>query len=794
MNRCLCTSAAIFAITAALAVRGATWKLAANESSATTYSALTNAYSWVDLSTGKTRSGDSGEALRPTEDYLVRGGWTAVTPVFTAAGDDVVFLGKSMTLGLDTSEGRIRHRAHSASRTTWDNWGENEGLILWRGHYITYFGSDEADIYGKVRVTAPASEPFILAFSGTNEGMNWYGDFSGDAGTKFRIDGVNYSSSTRPRPRLAGAHCGLHGSLTNYFGDIGISNVVLTVGNTVLAGSLELDDSSRLATLEPDGVFTVGSLSFVDSGSGISVKTRVDSENPLAFTNSMIVVTNVLSVADTAIVTAGDSFYIAVTNTATRLPVLTVPSTVDICPAQFSMDRARMIVTTNAVDGRKTLEAVVTPTVIRNTATTVSTADAAWSDGVPVHANACYILQKVGGNASTLSTPAEQEYAFPGEILTVNTSCTFQPNTTCTNLYVKELRLNGSGICMFAGSAVLRGRVVMPKASIAYICPWNNATLNLAADVVGDEDCRIVMDGRHNNTSTRKGCTRLTGDNSRFFGTITVGLNRDPMTIADGKYQWLYVSDPAKLGAPRRTFSARALVLKRLARLAAEGSVTFSDTTRGIFIGYDGNNYGGPGASNAAGTDSEGQFSVGEGDTLTILTQLTMNGRLHKYGAGTLALGGPLKFGVDGGDEPLAYSNLLAVAQGYVKPLAADSFNGLEMTFAAGTGIKLDIDPQDADLRAYGLRNTKAATPFAAANGGQIPVGFDVPAGFMIERSFSVGLVTVPVAQAEAVKNMLAISKPKIGPSRMSIDSVPEGDHVTIRATFKPAGLIVSLK
>ena len=92
------------------------------------------------------------------------------------------------------------------------------------------------------------------------------------------------------------------------------------------------------------------------------------------------------------------------------------------------------------------------------------------------------------------------------------------------------------------------------------------------------------------------------------------------------------------------------------------------------------------------------------------------------------------------------------------------------------------------------MRNTTAATPFAAANGGQIPVGFDVPAGFMIERSFSVGLVTVPVVQAEAVKNMLAISKPKIGPSRMSIDSVPEGDHVTIRATFKPAGLIVSLK
>ena len=64
-----------------------------------------------------------------------------------------------------------------------------------------------------------------------------------------------------------------------------------------------------------------------------------------------------------------------------------------------------------------------------------------------------------------------------------------------------------------------------------------------------------------------------------------------------------------------------------------------SPSTRGIFIGYDGNNYGGPGAASTGGTDSEGQFSVGEGDTLTILSQLTLNGRLHKYGAGTLALG-----------------------------------------------------------------------------------------------------------------------------------------------------------
>ena len=297
------------------------------------------------------------------------------------------------------------------------------------------------------------------------------------------------------------------------------------------------------------------------------------------------------------------------------------------------------------------------------------------------------------------------------------------------------------------------------------------------------------MDGRHNSTSSRRGYTRLTGDNSRFFGSITVGLNRDPMTIADSKYQWLYVSDPAKLGSPRKTFSAKALVLKRLGRLAAEGSVTFSDTTRGIYIGDDGNNYGGPGSPNTAGTDSEGQMYVTEGNTLTLLTQLTMNGRLHKYGAGTLALGGPLKFGNEESDEPLANSNLLAVAQGYVKPLAADSFNGLEMTFAAGTGIKLDINPQDTDLRAYGLRNTKAATSFTA-NGGTIPVSFDVPADFASSsQPFTLGIVTVPTAIAGDVRNLLAVERPR--GFRMEIDTAQDGDDTTIRATLSRSGFCV---
>ena len=144
-------------------------------------------------------------------------------------------------------------------------------------------------------------------------------------------------------------------------------------------------------------------------------------------------------------------------------------------------------------------------------------------------------------------------------------------------------------------------------------------------------------------------------------------------------------------------------------------------------------------------------------------------------------------------DTPLANSNLLAVAQGFVKPLAADSFNGMEMTFAAGTGIKFDINPQDADLRAYGLRNTKALTPFTAAEGGAIPVSFDVPAGFTPEGPFSVGIATVPAATDEdvaAAMAQFAVTSPKVAHCKMSLSAVPHAEEgtVTVTANFRVHG------
>lgn len=739
------------------------------------YGSLTNAVRWTSNgSDNGTPSGADGENLNPEHDYETAYNKVVCTFAGGTPAQSLSFKGKSLAVGF------VRHKSYGDAIVDWDDGGKGDGLIFRnkRGdarytNYSPFNKTDrEAHVYGKVTVDSSDTAPFPIIFANPVI-FNFHGAFWSEAGKT-----LNIQFDTAGTFKFSG-------SLENYKGTIaavGSNPGTLKFGTTTCPGMVLATNAVRLATLAADDVFTVDKLMLGD-GAKIAVAHSA-AGTP---TNSVIVVTSALVVAGTTTVTVDASFYEAYTNTTARIPVLTFPASSAVYPDNFSMSRARFVIESNETAGTKTLYAIVTPTVVHNTAVSLGILGSAWTDELPVHENAQYILQKVDGNPSTLSTPAElEEYVFPGETLTVNTSCTFWPSGNCTNLYVNELRLNGSGICMFGASTVLRGRIVMPKGDYAYICVYNLKTLDLAADIVGDERSRIVMDGKHSSTSSRRGFTRLTGDNSRFFGSITVGLNRDPQKLADNKFQRLYVSDPAKLGMPRSTFSATALVLKRLARLVAEGSVTFADATRGIYIGEDGSGIGKE-ASNAAGTDSEGQFHVDADETLAILTQLTMNGRLHKYGAGTLALGGPLKFGPAAsiGDTPLANSNLLAVAEGYVKPFAADAFNGMEMTFAADTGIRLDINPEDGDLRTYGLRNTKAVTAFTPPEGAKIPVAFDVPADFAPTRSFTIGVATATAAEIAK----LAVVNPHLAGFKMELQRQESDGVMTLRAHFSPKGM-----
>ena len=784
-------TALTLSVTAAFSVMqtasGATWRLLGSDSGGT--SAFTNAYSWVSTSSSSTHSGNPGEALRSTEYYRIRNsnGVTALT--LSGDAENTVFKGKALYVGQDGSSlGYIRHLSYGAAKTSWDDWGTNNGIEFNCGYYISCSGANTTnDISGKVAVTSAQAKPFVFASAYSNVQMDWRGDFRSAAGKTLLIAGADYTNASHPL--VNGFRTCFHGSLAAYYGEIAVSNATCAIGTTSLPGVLSVESGGRLTTIEADDVLTVNALA-LSSGAGIVVNVQMNQDGSSLATNGLLVVTNEFSVSGRVSISV-DGVDVAALPGLLSVPVLEVPAAVDIYPDQFAMAAANFSVVTNGLTGVKTLVAVVAP-VVTQTAAPSEIPSPDWSDEKAPHSGAHYQVNMLNNAETILYTAADAnlEYEFPGESLRLASSKSTL-RLRSKSAYFKELRLSsGSYVLQHNCSGTLGGRIVMPDSSYASICVYNTLSLNIAADIVGSS--RIVMDGYHGNTSGRRGYTELTGDNSRFFGSITVGQNRDPLTVAENQFQTLYVSDPAKLGAPLSVFNVKSLVLKRLGRLRARGSVSLADTTRGIFIGED----GGPGSGGAVasmGTASEGQVYADGGETLAILSQLTLNGRLHKYGAGTLALGGPLKFGNVESDEPLANSNLLSVAQGFVKPLAADSFNGMEMTFASGTGIKLDINPDDADLRTYGLRNTKAETPFIAPASGKIPVSFDVPEDFKPQSRFQIGLATVPTAAAETVRGMLEVKRPKIG-CALSISVVPDGDDATILATFRPVGFIVSFR
>ena len=777
-------AAALAFTVAPAALSGATQYTLIEKDTSGALGSLTNAVRWsINGKDTGAKSGNDGENLKLEHAYYVSSGNMVCTLSGSTAAQSLSFKGYSL------SAGRIRHKSYGDAIVDWDDGGTGEGLILrnadGKAYYETYSpfntAGSEAHVYGKVTVQSSNADPYPIILNQAVI-LNFHGAFCSTLGKTLHLQ-FNAAGTFK-----------FSGSLSGYMGTVasaGAAPGTIAFGTTTCPGTVLATNAVTIAALASDDMFTVGTLA-LGAGAKIAVSATMDGAGTTLLTNSFIVVTNALvSMGKATVSVAG----ITPSNLdgIVRVPVLEVPAEADIYPDMFTMNAARFEVVTNDATGAKTLVAVVAP-VVTQTASSSTIPSADWSDGQPPHSGAHYQVNAVNNADTTLYTAndANLDYEFPGESLYLASGKSVL-RTRCKSTFLKELRLYpGAYVLQLGCSGTLRGRIVMPDSpNYASIGVYNSLTLTNAADIVGTG--RLVMDGYHNSTSSRKGFNVLAGDNSRFFGTITVGLHRDPLTIADDKYQRLYVSDPSKLGAPLPAFNAKALVLKRLGRLVADGSVTLADATRGVFIGTD----GGPGSGGETatkGTASEGQVYAGSGKTLTILTQLTMNGRLHKYGAGTLALGGPLKFGNAASDEPLASSNLLAVAQGYVKPLAADSFNGLEMTFAAGTGIKLDIDPQDADLRAYGLRNTKAVTPFTAV-GGTIPVSFDVPDGFSTQSEFSVGIVTVPAESVESVRGMLSVARPKIGCS-MSIDVVPHGDDATatIAATFKRVGLLIIFK
>lgn len=306
------------------------------------------------------------------------------------------------------------------------------------------------------------------------------------------------------------------------------------------------------------------------------------------------------------------------------------------------------------------------------------------------------------------------------------------------------------------------------------------------AEVDGDGSITATSTSS-SSTNNIHGVLELTALNTNYTGRIFATMKDTeqyhPGIVTPNMlcHPHLYISDERNLGGRRGTFAYNALHLEQYAQLFIRKDVTLSDGyNRGVSIG------------------NVGRVLVTNNLTLAILRPLTVNGRFIKEGAGTLALGGTLRFGGDAQSEtPTASSNVLEVAAGSLQPLTAQACDGLALTFAPGASLKLDGGTTNAALRQYGLYNVKEeAAPLAfAGDRFAVDVAYDA-AWTPPAPVWKVGLLTVKDAVAATLADRIALARPKVlNRYRGAVAAVPNGDGTTtFVATYKPMGCTLFIR
>jgi hypothetical protein len=404
----------------------------------------------------------------------------------------------------------------------------------------------------------------------------------------------------------------------------------------------------------------------------------------------------------------------------------------------------------------------------------------------------------------TIYTPAGAGlYVFPGKLLLLASAQIYsfgaQYGFVCDDF---EWRAGGINASLNSGDPAgpvrkdekgdtcycynVRGKIRVPAGVMNTLQSYGGHTvIRIESDLIGGGDMTVQTINYAGNYKNDRGFAEFAACNTNFTGKVKV-------STADNSYDngivvpnWeqrvgLFVSDERNLGGRRDEFTWDALYIDQYSDLWPVNDITFTDGwNRGIAIG------------------NVGRMHVTNGLTLAILRPLNVNGNLVKEGGGTLALGGPLTFGgAAQSATPTAGANLLTVMGGFVKPLATNAFDGLAITFTNNAALKLDGAPADAGLLRYGLVDVKETTaPIALApNQATLPVTVDFGAAAEPPAVlWTVGLVTLETAKAEALKPQMVLSNPAPFKNwRGTLGLVANGDGTsTVVANYKLAGMTI---
>ena len=767
-----------------------------------------------------TLAGDEGKiapADQPKYDFVV---WKG--RYFSPRINETITANRIVFGEVNGTKGNMKYRYDK------EQWGVvfncAEGFVLANGRiYNDVSGIKE--LPGEVTVTALATEPFLLDAANAATGKAGFllpGKLVGKAGTGLKINNGLAADGYSVTVSDGSKYCGnIDVSATNSNGQVFEATLAVT---TLSAGNVRF---ARNCTFEfaSSAHASVANLVMHD---GSAVKFRLPATPNLE-----------------PFLTVGESITcegeVRLSFDASAL-VLPVPNTVSYPIARIPSGSAESVVFRLETDGAPYKWPVLSRTIDAETgdvvffasfqpqiktaadavgdgsstdmslnadASSSMTNAATWADGDIVHSGAHYNFNLQHKNIRTLWNP-EGSYEFPGASLTLGAkNVTFilaSREVWCPVFYAGNYE-NLKLYCAEASDVTFHGDIYTvyrnsqePEKNLR-IRIYNNHCFTLDGELKGSGDV-LFMAGT--SASSFKGSQRgdfvLAGKSEDFSGKITLASDAsadDRKWSSSEPYAHVWYSNPACFGGPLDAFAYDALKIEEMSRLITTNNVVFADATRGLFL------------------SGIAQLETPEAtDSLTLLQPVTVNGRVYKQGAGTLAMGGELKFLnaenalVDTPPDNAA-KRTLYVQGGVLKPLAADALNGLDIVFSnsvnvagvnmADVAIELDLDTEDALLKAYGLRNTKSSSPLALSLAGGAT---KVPVRLLSDRTsadgaFSVGVMTVKSKIADETFAKLDIRKPEgLASIHMSRKVVPDAEAgtSTLVVTFKHTGFGVVVR
>lgn len=266
-------------------------------------------------------------------------------------------------------------------------------------------------------------------------------------------------------------------------------------------------------------------------------------------------------------------------------------------------------------------------------------------------------------------------------------------------------------------------------------------TYVMKTKIVGAPDSAIAAEGANTRVPGDLGgqaACNFIGDMTEFYGTLSVGTNQ---TVRLGN-----------TGIPNGTIVLRT-AYSTLSTLATNNADVVVGTLRTTW----------PTTVEVPATNT---LSVGA---------LDVTGALVKNGAGVLCAGSTATAGE---------SAAISVNAGGVRAESKDAFNGIPISFAAGTSLTLPLATSDADFAKYGLYDSEAVTAASTLN-----VVLDAT-GVEEAPSISRGVLTVPTSAAGGLLEKLTASSPWKG-YRVFFDSAAEGDMTIFTATIRKTGFTV---